>query len=395
MGKRPVVARGGAAAGAAPHAARPAGAVRQRLRPLLLCLALALSAGRILAASPDSPAPAPADDGAHPLVVALAESPPFVIKESDGTWSGLSVDLWREVAAKLQLTWEPREVEVDQVEALLHDRAVDAAIGAIAIDADGELQHDFSQAYYATGLGFAQRTKGELSAGAMLGVLTSSHLVRLVALIAAATLLVGVLIAFIERRHAASEFSGPLGRGIATGVWWAAVTMTTVGYGDATPKTASGRSLALVWMFVGVVAVALLTATVTSILTLESLHGTVHHPADLAHLRLAAVNDGAGAVYLAPRHMRFTSFESHEEALAALADHRVDAVVANIPTLRYLVSRHWQGVLNVSPIILEPLLYAIGLPPESPLREPVSRAVLRIVEEDRWRDVERRYLGHP
>jgi hypothetical protein len=59
------------------------------------------------------------------------------------------------------------------------------------------------------------------------------------------------------------------------------------------------------------------------------------------------------------------------------------------------VSHQWQGVLRVSPLTLEPLLYAIGLQPESPLREPVSLAVLRIVEEDRWRDVEQRYFGHP
>jgi ABC-type amino acid transport substrate-binding protein len=327
--------------------------------------------------------------------VALAESPPFVIRESDGTWSGLSVDLWREVAAQLEVEWEPREVELDQVEPLLRDRAVDAAVGAIAIDADSELQHDFSQAYYATGLGFAQRTKGELSGAAMLGALTSSHLVRLVAMIAVATLLVGVLIAFIERRNDASEFGGPLRRGIATGVWWAAVTMTTVGYGDATPKTTSGRSLALVWMFVGVAVVAIFTATVTSILTLGSLHGSVNRAADLAHLRLGAVEGSAGALYMTRRHMGYTSFDSYGDALAALADDRVDAVVANMPSLRHLVSRQWQGVLNASPIILEPLLYAIGLPADSPLREPINRAVLRIIEQDRWRDVEHRYLGHP
>ena len=383
---------------AAGRASLPAHAAS--ILPRVLCyaglhLALVLAGAHALAAGPDAPTPAQPDGAARSLVVALAESPPFVIKENDGTWSGLSVDLWRDVAARLDLTWEPREVALDQVGPFLRDRTVDAAIGAIAIDANGEAQHDFSQAYYATGLGFAERPKGDLTGHAMLDVLTSSHLVRLVALIAAATILVGVLIAFIERRQAASEFAGPLGQGIATGVWWAAVTMTTVGYGDATPKTASGRSLALLWMFVGLVVVALFTATVTSILTLGSLHGSVNRPTDLAQLRLGAVDGGAGAEYMTRRHMRFTSFQSYEDALAALADDRVDAVVANMPTLRYLVSRQWQGVLHVSPIILEPLLYAIGLQPESPLREPVSREVLRIVEEDRWRDVEQRYLGHP
>lgn len=342
---------------------------------------------------------APAQDQVAPipdrtLVVALAGSPPFIIKENDGSWSGLSVELWREVAARLDLTWEPREVDLEEVSTLLQSGAVDAAIGAIAIDADGEKRHDYSQPYFATGLGFVERSKENLSIGAMLDALATSHLVRLVAIIALATLLVGILIAFIERRHASSEFSGPLGRGIATGVWWAAVTMTTVGYGDATPKTAPGRSLALLWMFVGVAVVALFTATVTSILTVGSLHGAVNQASDLAHLRLGGVPGGPGAIYMARRHLRYTSFATHQEAMTALVADRIDAVVANRPTLRYDVHRDYQGVLRVSALILEPLLYAVGLPQDSPLREPMNREILQIIDEDRWRDVEKRYFGH-
>ena len=46
------------------------------------------------------------------------------------------------------------------------------------------------------------------------------------------------------------------------GVWWAASTMTTVGYGDISPKTTSGRIVGLVLMVVGIGFVALLTGAV-------------------------------------------------------------------------------------------------------------------------------------
>jgi voltage-gated potassium channel len=47
-------------------------------------------------------------------------------------------------------------------------------------------------------------------------------------------------------------------------LWWAAQTVTTVGYGDVVPETAGGRLIGLVVMVVGVAAVSLITALVTS-----------------------------------------------------------------------------------------------------------------------------------
>ncbi len=44
------------------------------------------------------------------------------------------------------------------------------------------------------------------------------------------------------------------------GIWWAVTTVTTVGYGDLSPSTTTGRALAAVIMFVGIGFVALVTA---------------------------------------------------------------------------------------------------------------------------------------
>jgi voltage-gated potassium channel len=50
----------------------------------------------------------------------------------------------------------------------------------------------------------------------------------------------------------------------ADALWWAIVTVTTVGYGDKYPVTAGGRGVAAVLMVVGIGLIGVLTATVAS-----------------------------------------------------------------------------------------------------------------------------------
>ena len=54
---------------------------------------------------------------------------------------------------------------------------------------------------------------------------------------------------------------------IPTGVYWAIVTLTTVGYGDIAPKTALGQSLAAIVMIMGYGIIAVPTGIVTAELT--------------------------------------------------------------------------------------------------------------------------------
>ena len=50
----------------------------------------------------------------------------------------------------------------------------------------------------------------------------------------------------------------------ADALWWAAATITTVGYGDVYPKTPAGRGVAVVLMLVGISLFGLLTARVAA-----------------------------------------------------------------------------------------------------------------------------------
>lgn len=61
-----------------------------------------------------------------------------------------------------------------------------------------------------------------------------------------------------------SGASGSIIKTFWDAVWWAVVTMSTVGYGDLVPKTPQGKIVAVAAFFTGIVLIAVLTASIAS-----------------------------------------------------------------------------------------------------------------------------------
>jgi voltage-gated potassium channel len=59
---------------------------------------------------------------------------------------------------------------------------------------------------------------------------------------------------------------------IFIGMWWAVQTVTTVGYGDVTPKSVAGRIVATFVMLEAVALVAIVTAAITSTFVARAAH---------------------------------------------------------------------------------------------------------------------------
>jgi voltage-gated potassium channel len=87
-----------------------------------------------------------------------------------------------------------------------------------------------------------------------------------------------------------AAFANVEGREISTwdGVWWAITTMTTVGYGDISPQSDAGRTVAIVVMLVGIGFVALLTGSVAQRFLEGETRQEVDHEAGKASSDLTA-----------------------------------------------------------------------------------------------------------
>ena len=59
---------------------------------------------------------------------------------------------------------------------------------------------------------------------------------------------------------------------IFIGMWWAIQTVTTVGYGDVTPKAVAGRIVAAFVMLEAIALVAIVTAAITSTFVARATH---------------------------------------------------------------------------------------------------------------------------
>jgi ABC-type amino acid transport substrate-binding protein len=325
------------------------------------------------------------------LIVATKEAAPFAMKGSDGSWQGISIDLWHRVAEQLHLRY--RFVEAATVEDLIaatSSSKVDAAIAAITVTANREETSDFTQPYYQSGLGVAVASDVSNWLPMARTFLSLRFLQAILALLVIA-LMVGMLVWLFERRQN-NHFGGTTVNGLTSGIWWSAVAMTQAGAAQGAPSSLPGRLLAVVWMIVSIITIAVFTGGITSVITTHQLQGLVRNVDDLRSLRVGVVNGSSSVDFLDQQRIGHRGFADPETALRAVQAGKIDAFVYDRPLLSWIVRENFPA-LQVLSVTFDPQNYAIALPPNSAVRVPLDIALLETVTSEWWQQVLYRYLG--
>lgn len=372
-----------------------------RILCLLFCCLLLGSgaASAVTAPSADGAAPsATVEAGAAspntPLLVGVVDAPPFAYKDDQGEWTGIAVQLWRDIMAHHERRFTLQEMDLHTLLQALEQGRIDAGVTALSITSGREKHMDFSYPYFDTNLAVAVPHKAAY--GVFLNVLSeifSLDFLLFVAVMLAFALVAGCVIWLIERRFNPEQFRcGP--KGVLDGIWWACVTMTTVGYGDAAPKTVPARLLAMLWMLVCVVLVAIFTASITTTLTVNRIGGKIASVDDLVTVHVGCLADSVAEEFLQHLQARPKTYSGLDAALEDLRAGKLDAVLHDRPLLQYARVQGQAKNIVILPMVVEKDDYGFAFPAQSPLRKQVNVELLRLrADRGYWETLTSRFLG--
>lgn len=323
------------------------------------------------------------------LVVVTTEIAPFVERNGDRA-DGFYIEIWDDVADEMGVEFEV--IWADSYPTMLaavEAGEADVAVAPLAPTAEREQRLDFSSAVISSGpqLGVHERTRSDTS---LVRTLLGSGALRVLLVALLGLVILGHLIWLVERRDQdMSDFHHSYPRGVIDGMWWAAVTVTTVGYGDMSPKSLKGRFVAMFAMLASLFLVGAFVSQVTA--DLSAARELSIASLDDADDRLLGVVAGSTfETYVRGQGFDVRAFDTQVEMFEAAEVGDIDLVMTNPYAIDVLGAGY--SITSVGDVLYEEF-ETFGLQQGSPWREPINAALAELQVEgqvqrviDRWTD---------
>lgn len=325
------------------------------------------------------------------LIVGVKASPPFAFQRADGSWTGISIELWERAANDLDLQYAYRETSLNGLLQGLASHDLDAAVGALSVTAERNLRVDFCHPHYTTGLGIATHAGSQGDVLQLVRRIVSRRLLITVSVMLAIVATCGLLFWRFEREVNQTLFGGKRRQGIGMGLWWS--TILLLGHKGVVPASTRGRFVAGAAMVASLLLLSVLTGVITSVLTVHQLDLGIDDPSDLRHARVVTVEPSTAADFLQRRRIGYRAVDSVEQAVREVSEERADAVVYDRPLLQYVAKNRFATTVQVLSIVFQTQEYSIALAPGSRIRKPLNTSILEFRASDAWEDTLYRYLG--
>ncbi|MEX0287534.1 MAG: transporter substrate-binding domain-containing protein [Flavobacteriaceae bacterium] len=323
------------------------------------------------------------------IKVGYTSAPPFVI-ENNEELTGINVWLWEQIAEDLDLNFEYVPMDFSAMLDSLETGGIDLSINPLTITGTRNKKMTFTHTYYAANSTVVVAETSSLEKFLQfVRAFFSLNFIKGLLVLLLIIFLFGLLGWYFERKKNPQHFRKG-SKGIWDGVWWSAVTLTTVGYGDKAPKTRWGKVAALVLMFGGLLFISGLTASIASSLTVNQLSNDPDSFNEFKDRKVGSIKNTGTIQFLHSQF--FKDVEAYEEVsagLKAVKEGRIKAFMYDEPILKYKIKEDpSMGSLSILPVKFDVQFYAFGLPKDRRiLKQTVSQRILEIIETKEWQIV--------
>ena len=366
------------------------GALGDRAKTLIVFIRILVVLCGLLASTPVVAQEAPQ---AKPAVrVGLYVSPPFVVQEH-GRFAGMAVELWETLAAALGIQSEYHTFPT--VRALIDataSGAVDVAVTNLTITRDRAQRIDFTHPWFDAGLRIMVNEHQGTGFLEIVGGLHDSGYLRAYAWLAFVVVAATVLLTIFDRKLC-PDFPRRWRDGVAESFF--AIMSVVAGRPSGRKNIFGwvGRVWQGVWLVFGIAVLAYVTSSVTSVMTTLSLTNQINSLADLPGKSVGVFIGSVSEEFARNSGLDILSFQNIDEAVTALQDGDVAAIVGDAPVLEYHAHRHPEQRVDVIGGIFEPDKYGFGLARNSPLRRGLTVELLGAHERGLVEDLRTEYFG--
>jgi ABC-type amino acid transport substrate-binding protein len=326
------------------------------------------------------------------LVVGVLHDPPYIMQKEDGEWTGINVDIWKAVAQDLNVGYEFKEMNFQELIEALQNNRIDISIEAFFVLAERQKLIDYSFAFGNTRFAVATpREKLDHPWWMAVKIFFSWGTLKVLGFLGLLLGGLGFLFWLIERKANLDHFGGGFLNGIGSGIYWVGSTLASGVCFGITLKSLAARILGLVWMLACTIALSALIASLTSTLfTVRAMTPVIDDEA-LRRMRLGGVVGSAESMTLENLGGKYILYQDEEKALQAMLRGEVDGFIYDEITLHWYKDNGYADKMSIYPTLFKRYAFAFGFPRDSPLRRKVDYAILTLRDKPDWGFLLKRY----